>query len=139
MAAARDLWPSSGGERNERRSHTGIRWWHQCCPIPTQTVKAGQRSSEKATLLASQSIELTRIATHQTARNEGASLRIRITRRLPARNYEGFDVRQLVVGNEYDVMPRLADLLIVSGYARPALHLTDRPGNGAKGQGHSKS
>jgi hypothetical protein len=98
----------------------------------SQTVKIGQKSSEKATLLSKRSVGLTRITTPPTVPNDALSFRIRITRRLPARNYEGFDVRQLVVGNVYDVMPRLADLLIFSGYARPELHLTDRGHAAAK-------
>ena len=48
------------------------------------------------------------------------TLRIRI-KTLPALRYEGIDLSSYQVGQTYDVERRLAELLIESGHAEPAL------------------
>jgi hypothetical protein len=56
------------------------------------------------------------------------SVRIRITKEPDVRELEsaGFDVRHLQVGHDYDVGPRLADYLIVCGYAVLEMRREDR-------------
>lgn len=61
-------------------------------------------------------------------------MRIRITQRLPAPEYEGYDVRHLVVGQTYDMTSRLATLLVVGGYAMPEMRLLDRAADRAPGK-----
>ena len=52
------------------------------------------------------------------------TLRIRI-KTLPALRYEGIDLASYQVGQTYDVERRLAELLIESGHAEPALPQSD--------------
>ena len=39
--------------------------------------------------------------------------------------YEGYDVRHLVINQVYDVAPKLADLLMLGGYASPDASTVD--------------
>ena len=62
----------------------------------------------------------------------GASLRIRI-KKLPNRaESEPFDVAHFEVGKVYEVGPRLAEYLIVAGYAEPEMRAVDRAADGPK-------
>jgi len=55
-------------------------------------------------------------------------VRIRILQRPTAgdSDLEGFDVAGFNVGQVYDVGPRLAELMIVCGYAEPEMRQRDR-------------
>jgi NADH:ubiquinone oxidoreductase subunit B-like Fe-S oxidoreductase len=50
----------------------------------------------------------------------GDFLRICIIER-PTRNLGGFDLSHFGLGQVYDVAPRLAELLVVCGYAEPVM------------------
>jgi hypothetical protein len=51
----------------------------------------------------------------------GGTLRIRIIKIPTERYLEDCDVSDLTVGSTYDLGPRFAELLIVSGYAEPEM------------------
>ena len=62
----------------------------------------------------------------------GGNLRIRI-KKLPNRKAsEPFEVAHFVVGQMYDVGPRLAEYLIISGYAEPEMRAVDRAAENPK-------
>ena len=52
--------------------------------------------------------------------NGSKDLKIRITRKLPAPLMDGLDVRPFQVNRVYDVSQRVAEYLMVAGYAAPA-------------------
>jgi hypothetical protein len=60
-------------------------------------------------------------------------LRIRIIRKPSPRDVEGYDVNRFEVGELFDVGPRLADLLVIGGYAIVEMRRTER------GRGHSRA
>ena len=53
-------------------------------------------------------------------------MRIRIKQKPPDGEFSGFTVSHLKVGEVYEVGPKLATLLIVSGYAEPEMRVRDR-------------
>ena len=48
---------------------------------------------------------------------------------------EPFDVARFLVGKVYEVGPRLAEFLIVAGYAEPEMRLIDRAADDPKRRG----
>jgi hypothetical protein len=56
-------------------------------------------------------------------------VRVRITKPPSASDcdLEGFDVSRFQVGQVYDLGPRLAELLVVCGYAELEMRQSDRP------------
>lgn len=65
----------------------------------------------------------------------GRTLRIRIKTLPNAAESEPFDVARFLVGNVYEVGPRLAEFLIVAGYAEPEMRLIDRAADDPKRRG----
>jgi hypothetical protein len=55
------------------------------------------------------------------------TLRVRITKRPVAKELEPYDVSRFEVGKVYEVGPRLAEILIVAGFAEPETRTKDRP------------
>ena len=53
-------------------------------------------------------------------------MRIRITNAPDPVEFAEFDVRKFLPGEDLDLAPHLATLLIVSGYAEPLINLSDR-------------
>lgn len=53
-------------------------------------------------------------------------MRVRIKKLPQSGSIEDIDVTRLAVGKTYDLGPRLAELLIVSGYAVPEMRRTER-------------
>ena len=54
-------------------------------------------------------------------------MRVRITKQPVATELEPYDVTRFEVGKVYDVGPRLAEVLIVAGFAEPEMRAKDRP------------
>jgi hypothetical protein len=67
-----------------------------------------------------------RIATRPSAFYAGGSLRIRIKELPDQKASEPYDVAHFQVGGVYEVGPRLAEYLIVAGYAEPEMRAVDR-------------
>jgi len=55
------------------------------------------------------------------------TLRVRITKRPVPTELEPYDVSRFEVGKVYEVGPRLAEALIVAGFAEPEMRTKDRP------------
>jgi hypothetical protein len=56
----------------------------------------------------------------------GGAVRLRITKTLDPREFEEYNVSHFQVGQVYDVTPRLANLLVIGGYAELEMRVTDR-------------
>ena len=56
----------------------------------------------------------------------GSAVRIRIQRLPGDSDFEGFDLRRFEIGAVYDVGIRLAELLILAGFATMEMRLSDR-------------
>lgn len=64
----------------------------------------------------------------------GGFMRIRMIK-VPSngnRDLEGFDLSRFEVGHVYEIGPRLAELLIVCGYAEPEMRKRDRAADRSK-------
>lgn len=59
--------------------------------------------------------------------DHGPTLRVRITKQPVPTELEPYDVSRFEVGKVYDVGPRLAEALIVGGFAEPDTRTKDRP------------
>ena len=62
-------------------------------------------------------------------------LRIRITKRPVPTELEPFDISRFEVGKVYEVGPRLAEVLIVAGYAEPEIRTNDRAADNPRKRG----
>ena len=59
--------------------------------------------------------------------DHGTTLRVRITKKPVPKELEPYDVSRFEVGKVYEVGPRLAEVLIVAGFAEPEMRTKDPP------------